>query len=384
MNTVYRWSTGTVSLFAAAGLISTAYAAEVKLPKTLAWTAYNVGTTGYNQSVAIGKALKDAYGVSLRVVPGKNDISRLAPLKSGKVHFVANGAGTYFASEGVFDFAAPQWGPQAVRLAISSTADSNLGVGTAKDANIKTMQDLKGKRVVWVRGAPALNIGTQANLAFAGLGWDDVKKVEVAGFAAAWRALLNNQADAAFASTVSGTVKKLEASPRGIFWPPLPHGDKTGWGRLNKVAPYIVPHNATIGTGGISKDTPHEGGSYPYPILISYASQTNELVYSMTKAIHEQYGNFVKAMPALKGWGLDRQTFKWAVPYHDGAVKYWKEIGAWKPDMQAHNDKLVERQRVLAATWKQVAGGSGEGFKAKWMKQRAAALEKAGFNPVWK
>ncbi len=47
---------------ATAGPVS---AGEVKLPSTLAWSAYNTGTTGYNQSVAIGKALKDKYGVSL-------------------------------------------------------------------------------------------------------------------------------------------------------------------------------------------------------------------------------------------------------------------------------------------------------------------------------
>ena len=36
---------------------SVASAEDVKLPDTLAWSAYNTGTTGYNQSVAIGKAL---------------------------------------------------------------------------------------------------------------------------------------------------------------------------------------------------------------------------------------------------------------------------------------------------------------------------------------
>ncbi len=40
------------------GTVSIAAAGEVKLPKNMSWTAYNTGTTGYNQSVAIGKALK--------------------------------------------------------------------------------------------------------------------------------------------------------------------------------------------------------------------------------------------------------------------------------------------------------------------------------------
>ena len=81
--------------------VATVSAAEVKLPATMAWTAYNTGTTGYNQSVAIGKALKDKYGVTLRVVPGKNDISRMTPIKAGKVHYSANGIATFLDRKSV-------------------------------------------------------------------------------------------------------------------------------------------------------------------------------------------------------------------------------------------------------------------------------------------
>ncbi len=32
-----------------------------------------------------------------------------------------------------------------------------MALATAADAGIKTLQDVKGKRVAWIRGAPALN-----------------------------------------------------------------------------------------------------------------------------------------------------------------------------------------------------------------------------------
>lgn len=359
---------------------------DVKLPDTLAWTAYNTGSTGYNQAVAIGKALKDAYGTSLRVVPGKNDISRLTPLRTGKVQFSANGSATYFGFEGVSLFSAREWGPLPVQLLMSATSDANLGVGTAKDANIKTFADLKGKRVAWVRGSDALNIGTQAFLAFAGLTWDDVVKVEFPGFGASWKGLVDGQVDAAFASTVSGMTKKLEASPRGIYWPPAPHNDAAGWDRMLKVAPYFLKHTATIGSG-ISKAHPHEAGAYPYPVLIAMEDQDAALVYSLTKAINTQYPKFKDAMPAMKGWSLERQAFQWVVPYHKGAVKYWKEIGVWTDAMEKHNQRLLKRQKVLAGAWSTMAGmniADDAAFKKEWLKVRAAALEKEGFNPVWK
>ena len=363
-----------------------ASAAEVKLPATVAWSAYNTGTTGYNQSVAIGKALKDAYGTSLRIVPGKNDISRLRPLMTDKVQFVANGSGTFFASEGVFNFASREWGPKPLRLLTSATSDANLSVAVAKDAGVETFADLKGKRVAFVRSSPALVIGMEAMLAFGGLTWDDVKKVEFPGYGASWAGMVNGQVDAAFASTISGPTKKLEASPRGIHWPPLPADDKEGWQRLLKVAPYFVQHTATAGSG-ISPDKPHVGGAYPYPILITRADQDADLVYSMTKSVHSQYNNYKGAMPAMTGWATGRQTFKWAVPYHDAAIKYWKEVGVWTDDMQAHNDNLIKRQGVLAAAWHTMQAkniSDDEAFKKTWMEVRATALEKDGFNPIWK
>ena len=371
------------ALVAAIALPTASFADDVKLPSTLAWSAYNTGSTGYNQSVAIGKALKDKYGTSLRVVPGKNDISRLTPLRSGQVQFVANGGATYFAFEGVSDFAAQEWGPQPLHILMSASSDANLSVGTAKDANIKTAADLKGKRVSWVRGGDALNIGTEAVLAFAGLTWKDVKKVEFPGFGATWEGVLNGQVDAAFASTVSGPTKKLEASPRGIYWPPLPHNDEAGWKRLLAVAPYFVKHTATIGSG-ISKEQPHEAGAYPYPILVALAGQEDGLVYSLTKAINSENAEFKDAMPELKGWALERQAFKWAVPYHKGAVKYWKEIGAWTTDMDAHNNQLLKREKVLQTAWATMKGkniSDQVAFKTEWEKVRAEALKKAGLIP---
>lgn len=62
----------------------------------------------------------------------------MGPLRSDKVQFVANGAGTFYASEGVFNFATPNWGPQKVQLLMSATSDANLSVGVAADTGVKT------------------------------------------------------------------------------------------------------------------------------------------------------------------------------------------------------------------------------------------------------
>ena len=370
---------------ACAMALGSASAQDIKLPGQIAWTAYDTGSSGYNQAVAIGGALKNELGVDLRVLPGKNDVSRNEPLRQGRVQFSATGVGASFmAQEGVFEFGEKRWGPQPIRVLVANNGNINLAVGVAGDIGVKTYADLKGKRVAWVRGAPALNVNVTAYLAFAGLTWDDVEKVEFGGFGDSWNAIINGQADAAFASTASGKVYELEASPRGIYWPPLPHDDKEGWARLKKVAPFFQPNMATVGAG-MSKDNPYEGGAYPYPVLTTYASQDTDLTYNMTKAMVEMFPQYDGKAPGIGGWALDRQNFEWAVPYHDGAIRFFKEKGVWTDAAQAHNDRLVERQRVLAQAWEEAMtlDVADDKWEETWLKKRRMALEGAGFDPVF-
>jgi TRAP transporter TAXI family solute receptor len=372
-----------LSLTAAQSLAQTA--PPPGLPATLAWSAYDVGSGGYNQAVAIGNALKQRYGVNLRVLPGKSDVARTLPVREGQVQFSANGVGgSYLAQEGVFEFGAKAWGPQPIRGLMLNNSDQVLTVLAAKDAGIKTVADLKGKRVAWVIGSPSLNQNITAILAFANLTWDDVKKVEFGGFGAAMDGVINGQADAAFASSISGKAYQLEKSPRGLVYPVISHKDKAGWERMNKTAPFFFPFWGAEGAG-LSKDNKVESASYPYPILMSYASQDANVVYAMTKAMVDTFDDYKAAAPGNVGWAVDRQNFAWVIPFHDGAIRYWKERGLWKPEHQAHNDKLIARQKVLADAWKAVQAGAPadeKAFEQAWMKARADALTKAGFDPV--
>ncbi|MBM3567864.1 MAG: TAXI family TRAP transporter solute-binding subunit [Alphaproteobacteria bacterium] len=375
------------AVLAAAGLcLALPAAAQVKPPAQMAWTAYDTGSSGFNMVVAIGQAFKNAYNADIRVLPGSNDIARLAPVRANRAQISAMGIGSYFAMEGIDEFGAKDWGPQKVRRLMTSLADNNIALGTAKDANIKTMADLKGKRVAWVVGAPALNRNTAAFLAFGGLTWADVKKVEFSGFGASWKGLVNGDVDTAIASTITGVSRELEASPRGMFWPPVAHADKAGWGRLNKVAPYYFPSNATAGTGGISKSSPHEGANYPYPIVVAYDTAGADVVYAVVKGMIDTYAQYKDAAPGADGFELKRQLLDWVVPYHDGTVRAFKEAGHWSDAAQKRNDDLIKRQTVLAQAWEKMAAQKGladDAYKLAWQKTRAESLRAAGMDPIW-
>ena len=355
------------------------------LPKNIAVTAYDVGASGYSQAVAVGAAFKNNLGVTLRVLPGKNDVSRMVPLREGKVDFSFNGIGTYFSQEGVDVFGTQEWGPQDARVLLTSMGDNCATQFAAADAGVKTLADLKGKRVVYTRGSPALNHNTYSQLRFADLTWDDVRKVEVGGNAAAFEAVVNGQADSFFSVTNSGFILKVQNSPRGIHFPPLPHDDEAGWARLKEVAPYFIKHVCRESAGNLP---PWESGVYPYPIVMNYAKDDADKTYAFTRAMFEQFPHYKDAAPAASGYALERQVLDWVVPYHDGAIRYYKEVGRWTPELQGHNDKLVERQQALARLWKEFLASNppsdAEAFYDGWMEARYAGMEKAGHNPVWK
>jgi TRAP transporter TAXI family solute receptor len=360
---------------------SSALGDELKLPPTMTMTAYDTGTAGFNITVGIGKAFKDKFGSDVRVLPAGNDVARLAPLRAGRAVLSGMGAGVYFAQEGVFEFATKEWGPQQLQMTLGTVDCNGADLGVAADTGVKTMADLKGKRIGFVVGAPALNQNALAVLAFAGLSEKDVKIVEFSSYGAMWKGILNNDVDAAFATTITGPAKEVETSPRGLIWPPLPHNDEAGWARLKKVGAYFNKFTATCGAGGISKENPIQIANYPYPVYTVYASQPEDQVYALTRALIAGYDTYKDSAPGAMGMDAKLQTKNWVIPVHKGAVKALKEVGAWSDDQEKYNNDLIARQALLTNAWSDFikAGPPADeaAFKQAWMAARKAALAKA-------
>lgn len=361
-------------------------AQEVKLPSTLTFTAYDTGSSGFGIAVAVGKMLKDKYKSDVRVLPAGNDVARLGPLKVGRANMSAMGIGSYFAQEGLFEFAVKDWGPQPLQLIVASTDCNVISLGIAKDAGVNEIKDLKGKRIGFVVGSPALNQNALAILAFGGLTRQDVKIAEFASYGAMWKGIINNEIDAAIASNISGQAKEAESSPRGLIYPKLPHSDTAAWARVAKVAPYYTPHKATCGTSA-SKEAPLESSGYPYPIFVVQANQPDDVVYGIAKAMNDGYDAYKDAVPGASGLNPKTQNFQWVLPVHPAAVKAFKEAKIWKDADEAHNQKLLARQKVLASAWASFNTASApeekDAFLKGWMAARKAALEKAGMDPIF-
>ena len=291
------------------------------------------------------------------------------------------GVGVYYAQEGVLEFATKEWGPQGLQLMLSATTCSGQALAVAKDLGNTPIKDMKGKRMGWVVGSPAVNQSLLGLIAFGGLTKNDVKLVDYSSYGAMMKGLVNNEVDIVFASTISGQAKEAENSPRGIAWPPMPASDTAGWERVQKLAPYFYPHKSTCGAG-YGKGETIEVAVYPYPIFMAYASQPTDLVYGLTKAMIVNYDSYKDAVVGVDGLEAKRQNQKWIVPYHPGAVRALKEAGVWTDEGQKNNDTLIARQKVLADAWaaylKTNPADDKDAFRKGWMEARRTALTKAG------
>lgn len=357
-------------------------ASGVVLPKTLVWTTYDTGSAGFNQAVAIGSVFQKEYDIRLRVIPGRNDIGRLSPVRSGRANFAADGSPSTYAQEGLFDFGAKEWGPQPIRLAMWSISDScSVTMVAAADSGIKNLSDLRGQKVAYVQAAAGLNNAISAFLAYENMTWKDVEQVEVGSWSAALDAVLNGNADVLAASCNTSQLVRLESSPRGLHFLPVSTDNKEGIGRALSFMPWYLPSIAIEGVG-LSKDNPLDVLHAPYPQLTTYEDQSEDIVYNTVKALDLHYDDYKDNGPGLYGWELARQKVEDAfMPYHPGAIRYYKEVGVWTEAAEQNQKRNLNRQEVLGKAWQEYvknASSDDEAFIKGWMEARKAALESKG------
>ena len=149
--------------------LAPACAEQVKLPPTLMVTAYDTGTAGFNITVAIGKMMKDKYGTDMRVLPAGNDVARLQPLRArprgdlrhGLRRLLRPGRRVRVRHQGM----GPAAGPAHADDGRLQRRHPRRRQGHRRDQ----IADLKGKRVGFVVGSPALNQNSLGVLAFGDL-----------------------------------------------------------------------------------------------------------------------------------------------------------------------------------------------------------------------
>lgn len=352
------------------------------LPATMVWSVYDVGSTGYVEASAIADAFGRAFGTRVRLQPSGTSIGRILPLKQRRASHGWLANELYFAMEGLYEYAAPEWGPQDFRTLIGRK--NSFGVVATRESGITKPADLRGRRLAYAPANSSVNIKVEPILAFAGLTWNDVQLIQVPSYGASLRALIEGRADCAGAAPNAAALRELEASPRGIAWVELDPANTAGWEAARRAVPFVEPFQETIGAG-LSEAKPAWLMGYRYPMITVPADAPEAEVRAMMQALAESFDLYKDVNPIMPRWAMAMAgTPPMDAAFHDGAVRYLREIGQWTAEHEAWQAAMLKRHRALQAAWAaflpeaQARGLAGEAFATAWGERRAAALAALG------
>ncbi len=195
----------------------------------------------------------------------------------------------------------------------------------AKGSNIKTIQDLKGKRVSVGAVGSGTEVTVRTLLKVAGLDPDKDIKPENLGLSDTAGAFADKNIDAALTVGALGIAGVVEITTLGTAeFRDIP-ADVVA--KLGKELPYYLPFDIPANT--------YKGQTKPvkamasWNVLITTDKLGDEDAYKMTKALYEHKQDILNISTRLAS--MSPENLKYIqVPLHKGAEKYYKEIGAVK------------------------------------------------------
>jgi TRAP transporter TAXI family solute receptor len=236
-----------------------------------------------------------------------------------------------------------------LRMLVRGNYIQVTGAVVKKDSGIKTVADLKGKKLS--SDYPGSIIGKmvlEATLGANGLTWDDVQKVPIPTTLAGIEALQDNRVDAAFALTPTTPIIVEVHNAVGLYAVPFLDNtkpediDKVSEDVLKKINDLVPGSRMTkvAANGYIAQET--VGIEYP-AVMVASAHLSDDTVYEIMETLWANYEQLGPIHLWLKSW--TPKTFfdpNPKVPYHPGAVKFFKEKGLWDENMEGIQQELLK------------------------------------------
>ncbi|MDF2683477.1 MAG: C4-dicarboxylate transporter substrate-binding protein [Brevibacillus sp.] len=281
------------------------------------------GSSGpyYTLGGAMAKIYKEKLGYNASVQSTGASVENINLLKAKKadVAFVMSDV-TTFAYAGQENF--KEGGAIKDLRAMAGLYLNYVQIVTLKDRNIKSVADLKGKRV----GVGAPNSGVEVNarmvLAGHGITYDDIK-ADYLSYAEAIEQLKNNAIDAAFVTSglPNSTVIDLSTT-KDVEVVPIKKEDVE---KMKEQFPFFV--SAEIPAGLYKNDQPIQTAAIRN-ILLVRNDLSDDQVYKLTKTFFDEMEALRAAHSAAKEIDVKEAGKNLVVPLHPGAEKYFKEVGA--------------------------------------------------------
>jgi TRAP transporter TAXI family solute receptor len=316
-------------------------AVSVEPPKTISFASSGEGTSQFAVHAGMTKLITKYTGI--KAVPEASGAGgktvRLLHNKEVELAGSTDHA-AYEAARGLGPF--QKVGKQDFRL-LSAGQVSPRAMTTRADSGIRSMADLKGKRVQGTHpGNISFTKGMDIFLEAEGMSNADIKRLDFFGSTSIEPALKERRTDASLTAVslraVPGWLQRLNLEvPVYLFAP-----TKEKLIALLPKYPYVTMTSLAPRVYGKminNKDLPTIGfGSSLY----CRTDLPVDLVYDIMKAIFDHKDELEKFQKGAVEW-TENPLGSAVIPYHAGAIKYYKEKGLWTPELEnAQQKHLVE------------------------------------------
>ena len=295
---------------AAALVLSSGIAAA---QKPYGFATLPAGTLNYTTSAAIAKVLKEKAGINILVQPMAGDTAIKPMVDSGEAELgISN----------IMEVAAGYAGPQKHLRIIAAVHAYRTPFFVRKDSHMHTVADLKGKRVALGYSAmPNIDKVGRAQLATAGLSESDIKVVRVPNVVRSADDFVSGAADMFNFAFGAPKVREVDATVGGIRVLSI---DEKGMDAARKIMPYGYLTEVKPGPVFIGVEKPMK--VYSFDALIFTSEKTpDDFVYKFLAALDKYKADIVAIQPVLREFTLPFAYKDYDIPYHPGALKYYKE-----------------------------------------------------------
>jgi TRAP transporter TAXI family solute receptor len=278
------------------------------------------GTLNHTTGSAIAKVLKEKGGLNVLVQPTAGETTLIPMVGRAEADLgIANIAEVVNVTKG-----GTAAGQQPDLRLVGSIHALRVAFFVRKDSGLKTMADLKGKRVTAGYSAMrTIDSIVHAMLATAGLTIAEVKPVPVPNVVRGADDFLGGNADTFMFAFGAGKVREVDATVGGIRALEIP---EAGMAAGRKFFPYA--YLTEVSPGPVFVGVPEKMKVYSYDnMLFTNAKVKDDIVYKMIETMENNKADLVAVQPALREFSAANLYKQYDIPYHPGALKFFKDKG---------------------------------------------------------
>lgn len=297
----------------AAALAIVAMTGSMAMAQTYGFATLQPGTLNHTTASAVSKVMKEKGGMNILVQPTAGDNIIVPMVGRGEVEI---GITNIMEAQDGLDR-----GQKDIRI-IASAHALRTPFFVRKDSSMKTIADLKGKRVTLGYSAMRnLDVVARAMLATAGLTEADVKPVLVPNVVRSADEFMAGNADMFFFAFGGPKVREADATMGGIR---VLQMDENGMPAARKIMPWGYASQVTPGPIFTGVEQPMKVYSFDN-VLITSAKVPEAAIYKLLETMEKNKDDLVAVQPVLREFSAANGYKQYGVPYHPGALKYFKE-----------------------------------------------------------